>query len=306
MVLRGFTTIWSLATLPTRSSPFSEIATTLGRMSAPLSLGTTFAILLRTYATHVFVVPRSIPRRMGFSAISFRLEELSDATVRGGAGARKPRLAGRLPPHPVTNGRTCGAGLRHLGRTPLAAHAALLEDELQRSLQDVVGGLGRIRAVETRQHHPRPGRLRGVREGDPAGDEGEEAVQVLEHHGGRLPEQQEGHAQDGANHGGPQVLRADAPELDRQIAARDGQERRLQLVDVHRGNPAEPARRLVTELARARRDALQHLGLVAAFVDEIEDVAEERAEALPGRIARAGRGRGGLHARTLARGKQRP
>src|SRR5438445_165787 len=192
MVLRGFTTIWSLATLPTRSSPFSEIATTLGRMSAPLSLGTTFAILLRTYATHVFVVPRSIPRRMGFSAISFRLEEL------------------------------------------------------------------------------------------------------------------EGDAQDGANHGGAQVPRADAPELDRHIAARDGQERRLQLVDVHRGNPAEPARRLVTELARAQRDALQHLGLVAAFVDEIEDVAEERAEALPGRIARAGRGRGGLHARTLARGKQRP
>src|SRR5882762_1617327 len=70
MVLRGFTTIWSLATLPTSSSPFSETATTLGRISAPLSLGTTRAILLRTYATHVFVVPRSIPRRMGFSAIS--------------------------------------------------------------------------------------------------------------------------------------------------------------------------------------------------------------------------------------------
>src|SRR5438128_11793299 len=140
MVLRGFTTIWSLATLPTRSSPFSEIATTLGRMSAPLSLGTTFAILLRTYATHVFGVPRSIPRRMGFSAISFRLEELSDATVRGGAGARKPRLAGRLPPHPVTNGRTCGAGPRHLGQTRLAAPAALLDAELHPCWPDGAAG----------------------------------------------------------------------------------------------------------------------------------------------------------------------
>src|SRR5712664_441129 len=106
MVLRGFTTIWSLATLPTRSSPFSETATTLGRMSAPLSLGTTFAILLRTYATHVLVVPRSIPRRMGFSAISGRSRRFFDPKVRGGAGARKARGGGRLPSDLVANART--------------------------------------------------------------------------------------------------------------------------------------------------------------------------------------------------------
>src|SRR6266849_1238758 len=105
MVLRGFTTIWSLATLPTRS--------------APLSLGTTFAILLRTYATHVFVVPRSIPSRMGFSAISGGSRSWPDATVRGRGCARKARTAATLPPHPVA-ARTCGGGLRHLGGTHLA------------------------------------------------------------------------------------------------------------------------------------------------------------------------------------------
>src|SRR6266850_5520932 len=67
MVLRGFTTIWSLATWPTSRSPFSLTATTLGRISDPLSLGTTRATLLRTYATQVLVVPRSIPSRMGLS-----------------------------------------------------------------------------------------------------------------------------------------------------------------------------------------------------------------------------------------------
>src|SRR5438105_14284816 len=45
------------------------MATTEGRIRAPRSLGTTFAILLRTYATHVLVVPRSMPSRMGFSAM---------------------------------------------------------------------------------------------------------------------------------------------------------------------------------------------------------------------------------------------
>src|SRR6266478_2187758 len=74
MVLRGFTTIWSLATLPTRRSPLSLIATTLGRINDPLSLGTTRATLLRTYATQVFVVPRSIPSRMGLSAAMQLLE----------------------------------------------------------------------------------------------------------------------------------------------------------------------------------------------------------------------------------------
>src|SRR5229473_3308591 len=260
MVLRGFTTIWSLATLPTRSSPFSETATTLGRMSAPLSLGTTFAILLRTYATHVFVVPRSIPSRMGFSAISGGSRSWPDATVRGRGGARKARTAATLPPHPVANARTCGGGLRHLGGTHLATHAAQLEDELQRALQDVVGRLGRVRAVEARHDQPRPGRVRRVREGDPPGDQSEKAIQVLEHHRGGLPEQQEGHAEDRPDHGGAQVLRA---------------------------------------------DAFQHLGLPAALVDEVDDVAEEGADALPGRLARAGRGGGGLHAATLARASGR-
>src|SRR6266481_2664222 len=74
MVLRGFTTIWSLATLPTRRSPLSLIATTLGRINDPLSLGTTRATLLRTYATQVFVVPRSIPSMMGLSAAMRPLE----------------------------------------------------------------------------------------------------------------------------------------------------------------------------------------------------------------------------------------
>src|SRR6267378_1343174 len=68
MVFRGFTTIWSLATLPTSRSPLSLIATTLGRISEPLSLGTTRATLFRTYATQVLVVPRSMTSRMGFSA----------------------------------------------------------------------------------------------------------------------------------------------------------------------------------------------------------------------------------------------
>src|SRR5712671_3570678 len=147
MVLRGFTTIWSLATLPTSISPFSETATTLGRMSAPLSLGTTRAILLRTYATHVFVVPRSIPSRMGFSAMSGRSQQLPDATVRCHAGARKARPAATLPPHLVANARTREGGLRHLGGAHLAGEAAQLEDELQRPLQDVVGGLGRVGTV---------------------------------------------------------------------------------------------------------------------------------------------------------------
>src|SRR3954452_13535735 len=87
MVLRGFTTIWSLATLPTSRSPFSLTATTLGRMSEPLSLGTTRATLLRTYATQVLVVPRSIPSRMGLSGPM----ELPDAT------AQRVLIARNLP-----------------------------------------------------------------------------------------------------------------------------------------------------------------------------------------------------------------
>src|SRR3990172_959849 len=66
MVFRGFVTIWSLATPPTRKSPFSESATTLGSTRLPLSVGTTRGTRLRTCATQVLVVPRSMPS-MGFS-----------------------------------------------------------------------------------------------------------------------------------------------------------------------------------------------------------------------------------------------
>jgi hypothetical protein len=56
-----------------------------------LSLGTTLAILLRTYATHVFVVPKSMPSRMGFSAMSSaRLRRFVDATALRPCGATNP------------------------------------------------------------------------------------------------------------------------------------------------------------------------------------------------------------------------
>src|SRR5512136_1710583 len=69
MVFRGLVTIWSLATPPTSHSPRSERATTLGRMRLPLSVGTTRGMRLRTWATQVLVVPRSMPR-MGLSRVS--------------------------------------------------------------------------------------------------------------------------------------------------------------------------------------------------------------------------------------------
>src|SRR5689334_11552588 len=68
MVFLGFVTIWSFATPPTRYSPFSESATTLGSTRLPLSVGTTRGIRLRTCATQVLVVPRSMPR-MDFSRV---------------------------------------------------------------------------------------------------------------------------------------------------------------------------------------------------------------------------------------------
>src|SRR5437867_3908354 len=70
MVFLGLTTIWSLATPPTRRSPFSESATTEGRIKLPLSVGTTLGTLLRTNATQVFVVPRSIPTMRGLSGVA--------------------------------------------------------------------------------------------------------------------------------------------------------------------------------------------------------------------------------------------
>src|ERR1700757_4447568 len=93
MVLRGFTTIWSLATLPTSRSPFSLTATTLGRMSEPLSLGTTRATLLRPDATPGVVVARSMPSRVGFSDGM----ELPDATARDASSARKASEPDEIP-----------------------------------------------------------------------------------------------------------------------------------------------------------------------------------------------------------------
>ena len=66
MVFLGFVTSWSFATPPTRMSPRSLMATTVGRIRLPLSVGTTLGIRFRTCATQALVVPRSMPM-MGFS-----------------------------------------------------------------------------------------------------------------------------------------------------------------------------------------------------------------------------------------------
>src|SRR5438105_4416031 len=133
MVLRGLTTIWSLATLPTSRSPLSLIATTLGRMSEPLSLGTTRATLLRTYATHVFVVPRSMPSRMGLSA-GMKLtrcygaphprrnktpsaNERHNAQLHPLASIPPPAESLPLPPFPTVRRRTAACRAAH-GRPP--------------------------------------------------------------------------------------------------------------------------------------------------------------------------------------------
>src|SRR5438270_1528035 len=129
MVLRGLTTIWSLATLPTSRSPLSLIATTLGRMSEPLSLGTTRATLLRTYATHVFVVPRSMPSRMGLSA-GMKLtrcygaphprrnktpsaNERHNAQLHQRASIPPPAASLPLPPFPTVRRRTAACRAAH-------------------------------------------------------------------------------------------------------------------------------------------------------------------------------------------------
>src|SRR5947209_174831 len=110
MVLRGLVTIWSLATLPTSRSPFSLIATTLGRMSAPRSLGTTRALLLRTYATHVLVVPRSMPRTMGFLDMPVGKTSARGLRAARNRAERGPRSGRELPlrtcvDHPLLVGR---------------------------------------------------------------------------------------------------------------------------------------------------------------------------------------------------------
>src|SRR5919106_4037260 len=69
MVFFGFVTIWSFATPPTIRSFFALTATTDGRIRFPRSVGTTLGILLRTEATQMLVVPRSIPMMRALSAI---------------------------------------------------------------------------------------------------------------------------------------------------------------------------------------------------------------------------------------------
>src|SRR5213593_2016851 len=172
MVFRGFTTIWSLATLPTSRSPLSLIATTLGRISEPLSLGTTRATLFRTYATHVFVVPRSMPSRMGLSA-GMKLDLM---LRRSAPGAQQIPL---LPPHVVPHNYTCRPRIHHLRDPHLSHRSRQLVDEHQRPAQDVKGGVGCVRTREPRQD--RSALLTGLPgKGDAAGDHGKEAIEVGE------------------------------------------------------------------------------------------------------------------------------
>src|SRR5438132_8040767 len=114
MVLRGLTTICSFATFPTSRSPLSLTATTLGRMSEPLSLGTTRATLLRTYATQVLVVPRSIPSRMGLSGAM----ELTGCYGAARPGGKKPSDFPALlgPGHSKAHHRLVRGRLDHFRR----------------------------------------------------------------------------------------------------------------------------------------------------------------------------------------------
>src|SRR5437763_720252 len=136
MVLRGLTTIWSLATFPTSRSPLSPIATTLGRISDPLSLGTTRATLLRTYATQVLVVPRSMPSRMGLS---------EGIPLPGCYGA--PRLernkSPRCPTDVVSYDYTSGRGFEQLRRTHLAPYPRARSRKSQCAAKDVQCGVER-------------------------------------------------------------------------------------------------------------------------------------------------------------------
>src|SRR5919106_333447 len=69
MVCFGLVTIWSFATPPTIKSFLAFTATTEGRIRFPRSVGTTLGILLRTEATQMLVVPRSMPMMRVLSAI---------------------------------------------------------------------------------------------------------------------------------------------------------------------------------------------------------------------------------------------
>src|SRR5437588_6212565 len=192
MVLRGFTTIWSLATLPTSRSPLSLTATTLGRISAPLSLGTIRATLLRTYATQVLVVPRSIPSRMGLSGAM----ELTGCYGAARPGGKKTVFFTGTsgPGHAVAHHRLERGRFDHFRRGHRTRGARGFESEQQRPAQDVEGGLGRVGPVETRQDGPAfPLPIPG--EADPARDQREEPVEVREDRFRRLAEELEGDAQ---------------------------------------------------------------------------------------------------------------
>src|SRR4051794_17130669 len=147
MVLRGLTTIWSLATLPTSRSPFSLTATTLGRMSAPLSLGTTRATLLRTYATHVLVVPRSMPRMSGLSAAmasAHRNAQFAERARKATSKARWPCVRLRPQTHDLRPRHPVAAGQVH----PLEAGGADdlgIEEPLQARAHAVATQAGAIR-----------------------------------------------------------------------------------------------------------------------------------------------------------------
>src|SRR5438270_7302550 len=272
MVLRGLTTIWSLATLPTSRSPLSLTATTLGRISDPLSLGTTRATLLRTYATQVLVVPRSIPSRMGFSP----------ATALECYGAARPRRkkpaflppAHLVPDHGVARGR-----LDHLGWGNLSAGARDFESEEQRAAQHVESRLGRSLPVEARQHQsslvlPLP------REFYPAGHQRKEPIQVFEHRRGRLPEELEHHPQHRLQQAPAQGTRASHPALDARLRPGQLLQGGLHLVDRSRGKEAERPRRSVHQPARGRRDRRAHFLAHAALVEQFDDGPEERPEPL--------------------------
>ena len=61
IVFSGFVTAWRLAVSPTKISPLSVKATTLGVVFLPSLFGITLLSPLSYTLTHEFVVPRSIP-----------------------------------------------------------------------------------------------------------------------------------------------------------------------------------------------------------------------------------------------------
>ena len=61
IVFSGFVTAWRFAVSPTKISPLSVKATTLGVVFLPSLFGITLLSPLSYTLTHEFVVPRSIP-----------------------------------------------------------------------------------------------------------------------------------------------------------------------------------------------------------------------------------------------------